>query len=215
MKQTAGLIFYSKLCYRNKFVAATDGNLSIRKGRNSVISTARNTCKGFLKSSDLVKCSIDAEPVPSNKKKPENRLSSEIKLHLFIYRKRKDVKAVVHTHPKFAAAFAAAGLALDKAVLPEVYLNPGIIPLAPFAVPSTYEVPESIAQFVDKHNAILLSNHGLVTFGSSLKEAYYLTEKVEQFAEISFYAELLGGVRELTEEQKSRLDLLKSGNLNY
>ncbi len=215
MDEKAGLIYYSKLCYKNKFVAATDGNLSIRTNKNFVISTSANTCKGSIKAADLVKCSLDSSAGSSNKTRTPKNLSSEIKLHLYIYLKRKDINAVIHTHPKFAAAFSAAGLPLDKIVLPEVYLGMGKIPLAPFAVPSTEEVPESIAGLVDDHKAILLANHGLVTFGSSLKEAYYLTEKVEQFAEISFYARLLGGEVELTVEQIRKLDLLKQGKLNY
>lgn len=214
MKQIAELIYYSKLCFKNKFVAATDGNLSIRR-KNNVISTAANTCKGSIKTSDIVKCSLNDKPGKSKNERNTWKLSSEIKLHLYIYNKRKDVNAVVHTHPRFATAFAAAGLPLDKIVLPEIYLSMLKIPLAPFAVPSTDEVPASIEKYVDDHSAILLANHGLVTFAPTIKEAYYLTEKAEQFAEISFYARLLGGEVELTEEQIQKLDMLKKGNQNY
>ena len=119
-----------------------------------------------------------------------------------------DAKAIVHTHPKFATAFAAAGISLDKPVLPEIFLKFGIIPLAKYGTPSTGEVPESISKYVEKYNAILLANHGLVTFGKTLEEAYFLTEKVEQFAEICFYARLLGGEKTLTKQQIQKLNSL-------
>lgn len=200
----AELIYFSKLCYNNKFVAATDGNISVRTRKNLILSTATETCKGRLKASDLVKVDLKGKCV-EGRKKP----STELKLHLFIYSQRKDINAIVHTHPRFSTAFAAAGLPLDKPVFPEIYLKLGKIPLAKYATPSTEEVPASIVNFVKDYNAILLANHGLVTFGKSLEEVYYLTEKVEQFAEISFYARMLGGEKELTKHQIKKLDLLK------
>jgi len=200
----AELIYFSKLCYNNKFVAATDGNISVRTRKNLILSTATETCKGKLKPSDLVKVDLKGKRV-EGRKKP----STELKLHLFIYSQRKDINAIVHTHPRFSTAFAAAGLPLDKPVFPEIYLKLGKIPLAKYATPSTEEVPASIVNFVKDYNAILLANHGLVTFGKSLEEVYYLTEKVEQFAEISFYARMLGGEKELTKHQIKKLDLLK------
>jgi len=200
------IIYYSKLCYENKFIYATDGNISVRTRKNFILSTAANTCKGKIKNADIIKIDIKGKKHDSKKsKKP----STELKLHLFIYDKRKDVEAIVHTHPKFATAFAAAGLALDKPVFPEIYLKFGIIPLAKYATPSTDEVPESISKYIDKYNAVLLANHGLVAFGKTLEEAYFLTEKAEQFAEISFYARLLGGEKILTKQQIQKLNDLK------
>jgi L-fuculose-phosphate aldolase len=198
------LIYYSKLCYINKFVAATDGNLSVRTKKNYILSTATEICKGRLKSADLVKVNFKGKKT-EGKKQP----STELKLHLFIYHQRKDVNAIVHTHPRFATAFAAAGIALDKIVFPEIYLKLGKIPLAKYATPSTEEVPASLINFVKDYNAVLMANHGLVTFGKSLEEAYYLTEKVEQFAEISYYSRMLGGEKQLTDVQIKKLDLLK------
>jgi L-fuculose-phosphate aldolase len=137
------------------------------------------------------------------------KISTEFKLHQYIYRQRKDINAVVHTHPKFATAFAAAGIALDKIVFPEIYIFFGKIPLAKYATPSTDEVPKSIARYVKDYDAILLANHGLVTFGKTLEEAYFKTEKVEHIAEISFYARLLGGEKQLTKAQVKKLDKIK------
>jgi len=201
----AELVRYSRLCYTNRLVAATDGNLSVRTKKNYIISTGANVNKGKLKLSDLVKTELSGK-----KKQGSKKVSSEIKLHLYIYNKRKDINAVIHTHPRFATAFAAAGIALDKAVLPEVYLKMKKIPLAKYATPSTDEVCESIDAYVNDHNAILLGNHGLVTFGKTIEEAYYLTEKAEQFAEISFYARLLGGEKQITKAQLKKLDELKT-----
>ncbi len=198
------LIYYSKKCYANGYVKATDGNLSVRTKKNFILTTATETNKGRLKLTDLIKCDSKGKKL-AGKKKP----STELKLHLYIYSKRKDVNAVVHTHAKFSTAFAAAGMALDKIVFPEIYLKLGKIPLAKYATPSTDEVPASLENYIMGHNAILLANHGLVTFGSSIEEAYYLTEKVEQFAEISYYARMLGGEKELTKAQIKKLDLLK------
>lgn len=198
------LIYFSKLCCTSGYVKATDGNISVRTKKNYILSTASGINKGKVKTTDLVKLDLKGRKF-EGRKNP----SSELKLHLYIYSKRKDINAIVHTHAKFSTAFAAAGIALDKPVLPEVYLTFGKIPLAKYATPSTEEVPVSIEKFVMEYNAILLGNHGLVTFGKSLDEAYNLTEKAEQFAEISFYARMLGGEKLLTKPQLKKLDLLK------
>ncbi len=198
------IIYYSKLCYRNRYLSAADGNLSVRTRKNYIITTPTQTCKGFLASEDLVKADING-----NKIQGKGNISTEFKLHKFIYERRRDVNAVIHTHPVFSTAFASAGIALDKIVFPEIYLRFGKIPLAAYATPSTDEVPESIAGYVEQYDAILLANHGLVTFGSSLKEAYFRTEKTEHIAEVSFYARLLGGERELTESEIVKLDKIK------
>ena len=198
------LVYFSKLCYNNKFVAATDGNISVRTPKNFILSTPSNLNKGKVKSADIVKTDLKGKVV-KGRKKP----STELKLHAYIYQARKDINAVVHTHPKFASAFAVAGIALDRIVLPEVFMKMGKIPLAKYATPSTDEVPESISEYVNEFNTILLANHGLVTYAKTLEEAYYLTEKAEQFAEISFYARLLGGEKVLIKPQIDKLKNLK------
>jgi L-fuculose-phosphate aldolase len=131
-----------------------------------------------------------------------------LKLHVYIYSKRKEINAIVHTHPVFSSAFAAAGIALNKIVFPEIYLKLGKIPLAKYGTPSTDELPASIVNYVKDHDAVLLANHGLVTYGKSIEEAYSLTEKVEQFARISFYARMLGGEKQLTKSDIKKLDNL-------
>jgi L-fuculose-phosphate aldolase len=205
MSLRSELIYFSKKCYNKGFVAATDGNISVRTKKNFILTTATGVCKGKVTLKDLVKVDFNGKKV-EGKKRP----STELKLHEYIYRSRKDINAVVHTHPKFSSAFAAAGIALDKPVFPEIYLKLGKIPLAKYATPSTDEVPGSISKLINDHNAILLANHGLVTYARTLEEAYYLTEKVEQFAEIMFYARMLGGEKTLSRPQLLKLDKLKT-----
>ncbi len=204
----AELVYYSKLCYDSKFISAYDGNLSARNKKGSIVSTSSGLCKGKLKLSDIVKTDKNGRRIEGRKK-----ISTELKLHLYIYSKRKDINAVIHTHPVFASAFAVTGKALDKALLPEVFIKFVKIPLAKYAAPSTDEVPISIEDFVMKYNVILLANHGLVAYGKTLEEAYYLTEKAEQYAQICFYASILGGAKELTLSQKKQLELIKKSGI--
>ena len=198
------LINFSRLCGTNGFVKAYDGNLSVRTKKNYILSTASQTQKSKTKESDIVKCDTKGKKISGKKK-----LSTELKLHLYIYSKRKDVNAVVHSHPVYISSFAAAGKKLPVNILPEVYLQLGEIPLAKYATPSTDEVPHSIEPFVMGHNAVILANHGLVAFGKTIEEAYMITEKLEQYAQICFNALLLGGVKSIPQAQLKKLDQLK------
>lgn len=198
------LIYYSKLCGTNSFVKAYDGNLSVRTKKNYILSTASQTHKKKTKAADIIKCDNKGKNLSGKRK-----LSTELKLHLYIYSKRKDINAVIHTHPIYISSFAAAGKKLPRNILPEVYIEFGEIPIAPYATPSTDEVPASIEPFIMKHKAIILANHGLVAFGKTLEEAYMITEKLEQYAEICFNAKLLGGAKSLTPAQLKKLDELR------
>jgi L-fuculose-phosphate aldolase len=126
-------------------------------------------------------------------------------MHLFIYKEREDVNAIIHAHPPFATSFAVAGLSLEEYVLPEVIVNLGKIPLAKYATPSTDEVPMSIQPLVKSHDAFLLQNHGAVTLGANLKEALYKMEKLEHYAMIILLARILGGEKVLSPEDISKL----------
>lgn len=206
MSLKSDIVHFSKLCYKNRLLAATDGNLSIRKSKDKFLTTPSNLCKGKLTEKDIITVNAKGEKILG-----VGVPSSEFKLHKFIYESRSDINAVIHTHPVFTTAFAAAGLALDKVVFPEIFLKLGSIPLARYATPSTDEVPESIAQYVNDYNAIMLSNHGLVAYAADIEEAYYITEKVERIAEVSFYARMLGGEKELNQLQINKLkSLLKN-----
>lgn len=204
MSLKSEIIHYSRLCYKNNFLSAKDGNISVRTHKNCILTTATGICKGKLNEKNLIKIDFKGKKISG-----KGAASSEFKMHRYIYEQRKDVKAVIHTHPVFATAFAAAGIALDKPVYPEIYIFYGKIPLAKYATPSTDEVPSSIEPFVRDYDAILLANHGLVTYGKTLEDAYLKTEKVEHIAEISFYAQLLGGEKVLTKTQLKKLDNIK------
>jgi L-fuculose-phosphate aldolase len=176
--------------YEKGLVSAYDGNVTARAGNDLILATPSGVNKGMISPADLVRLKGDGKWTTGHP-------STEIGMHLFIYRRRPDIHAVVHAHPPFATSFAAAGIALDQPILPEVIVGLGNIPLARYATPSTDEVARSIAPFVANHTAILLSNHGVVTFGSDPLDAYFKMEKVEHAAKTIFYATMLGGARKL------------------
>lgn len=178
------------------FVPATDGNISVRLSAREIVATASGVRKGALTEKDVVV--IDPDGV---RLRGAPKVSSEILMHLEIYRRRPDAMAVVHAHPPTATGFAVAGIPLQQCVLPEVVATIGAIPLAPYATPSTADLPASIRDLVAQHDAILLSNHGAVTFGPDLFQAANRMETVEQFAKILFVARGLGQVNLLTSGQ--------------
>ncbi len=192
-----------KTCRRlaeHDFVAATDGNVSIRlaDGRILVTPSARN--KADVELEELIIVGMDGSVLEGI-----GRPSTEFAMHSFIYGVRQDVKAVVHAHPPFATSFAAARIPLANLVFPEVIVTLGKIPLAEYATPSTPEVAASIEPLVKEYDAIMLANHGVVTCGSSLDDAYNKMEKVEHTAKIAFLVNQLGGPKELTRQQIERL----------
>ncbi|MFN2165376.1 MAG: class II aldolase/adducin family protein, partial [Anaerolineae bacterium] len=135
----------------------------------------------------------------------ERKPSSELKMHLEVYRLREDVQAVVHAHPPYATAFALAGVPLDQCLLPESVLTMGAIPLAPYATPSTEEIPASIRDYITKADAVLLANHGAVVWADSLEAAYYRMETLEHTATITHHALALGGPKALDAQQVDKL----------
>lgn len=182
------------------YVAANDGNISIRIGSDEFLCTPTGVSKGFMTPEMIIKVNSGGE-VLSGDLKP----SSELKMHLRAYRERPDVKAIVHAHPPVGTAFAVAGMPLNKKFLPEVIVTLGEIPLAEYATPSTDEVPESIAGIIKEHDAVLLANHGVLTLGDDVFNAYYKLETVEHYANVSLMVRQLGGVRELPSERIARL----------
>lgn len=182
------------------FITATDGNISARLPGGNILATPTSVNKGFVEIDDLVELDGKGKQLSGS-----HRPSSEIDMHLFIYRNRPDVTAVVHCHPPYATGFAVANIALDRFVFPEVIVGFGQIPLAQYATPSTKEVGESLAPFVKEYDAVLLANHGVVSYGGDLWDAYFKMEKVEHVAQMIFIAETMGGARELTEEQLEKL----------
>jgi L-fuculose-phosphate aldolase len=181
-------------------VTATDGNVSVRLVNGNILATRSGVNKGMVTENDLVEVTLDGKQVGGYGKP-----STELGMHLFIYHQRQDVGAVVHAHPTYATGFATARMPLDGCLFPEVIVGLGAIPLANYATPSTPEVAASLAPFVKNADAILLTNHGVVAYGSDLYEAYFKMEKVEHAAHIAFVAMMLGGAKPLTSEQVEKL----------
>jgi len=196
----SAIVEIGRWCYDRGFVAAYDGNLSCRVGPDLIAATPTALCKGRLRPEDIVILDGAGRPVEGR-----HPASSEILLHLEIYKERPDVGGVVHAHPPTATGFAVARLPLAQCVLPEVILTLGSIPLAPYATPATAEVPASIRPKLRTHNAFLLANHGTVTVGRTLAEAYYTLEKVEQFARVMLVARQLGRVSVPSRDDVQRL----------
>ncbi len=162
--------------YAKGFAAANDGNISCLVGPNSLWTTPTGVSKGFMTAAQLVKTDR------LGRIKSGGKPSSELLMHLRVYDENPEVKAVVHAHPPAATAFACAGLALDKPVLAEAVVQLGQVPVAPFALPGTREVADAIAPFCRDYNALLLANHGALTWGRSLTEAWYRMETLEYYA---------------------------------
>ncbi len=188
-------------------IAASDGNVSCRAGEKCILITPSGVSKGDLGPEEIAKASMQGELLEG-----PLRPSSEIRMHLHVYRMRPDVFAVVHAHPPVATASTLAGFPLNSKVLPEVWLMLGKVPVAPYATPSTDEVPQSIDPYVIDSRAILLSRHGALTFGASLMEACMRMEKLEHFAKILSYASMLEDRKApvaLTESEIAKLGAIR------
>lgn len=172
--------------HQHNFVAATDGNISLRLDSRRVLASPTGVSKGMMSPEDLV-----VTDFAGNKILGARNPSSELAMHLLIYRLRPDVNAVCHAHPVTATGYAAAGVPLDKALLSEAVIGLGAVPLALYGTPGTSELVDSIEPFVQSHDAILLANHGVVTCGPDLLTAYYRMETVEHFARVALVTELL------------------------
>ena len=191
-----------KRIYNRGMVAANDGNISVKLSDNEFLCTPTGVSKGFM-TPDYI-CKIDAEGniLQANKGfKP----SSEIKMHLRVYKHRPDVKAVVHAHPIFATSFAIAGIPLTQPIMPEAVIALGCVPIAEYGRPSTEEIPDAVEKYLQYYDAVLLESHGALTYSDSLLAAYHKMESVEFYAELLYKARQLGGPKEFTKEQVEQL----------
>jgi L-fuculose-phosphate aldolase len=179
--------------------------LSVRLPEGRLLSTPTGISKGFMTPDMMVTLDLDGRPLSG-----ERAPSSEIKMHLEVYRARPEIGAVVHAHPPYATAFSVAGIPLDRCVLPESVLTMGAIPIAPYATPSTPEIPASIRPFVEHCDAVLLQNHGAVTWGRDLTEAWFKLEQLELTATILHHAMALGNVQGLSPDQVQKLGEVRS-----
>jgi L-fuculose-phosphate aldolase len=189
--------------YVRGMVAANDGNISVRLDDGNILTTPTGVCKGFM--TPEMMAVVDREGRPRDERKP----STEILMHLFIYRERPEVNAVVHAHPIYATSFATAGLSLENCVAAEIIATLGSIPLAQYGTPSTPELAESLRPHIHHADAILLANHGVVAMGANLWEAYFRLERVEHYAHIITVARQLGGEKLLPQEEVEKLFALR------
>jgi len=198
-----------KIChqmYKKGFINATDGNVSVRFEKHEILITRSGTHKGFLTLEDILITDLTGAVV-SGKGKP----SSEIRMHLEVYSRRDDVKAVIHAHPPLCTAFSLSGSPIPTVWLPEVYLIFGNeIPLASYATPSTQEVPEAISPYLKNHDALILSRHGSLTLGENLWEAFCKLEKMENTAWVTFFAKMIGNPKPMNNEELNLLAEIKS-----
>jgi len=195
------IVEFGRLLHGNGFVAATDGNLSVRLDENHVVVTPTGLCKGRMRPSDLVVVDMEGRRLEGKR-----TVSSEIAMHLLIYRLRPDVHGIVHAHPPTATGFAASGLGLSSPLVCEVVVGLGTIPLARYGTPGTPELSDALEPLIPNHDAILMANHGVVTFGSSLEAAYMKMETVEHFAKIALVTHMLGRAQPLGEKEVEKLN---------
>lgn len=193
------IVEIGKLLYARSYVVSSDGNVSIRLSEERVLATPTMTCKGRMSEDDLAVTDMEGKPIS------DKRASSELAMHLLIYKMRPDVKAVCHAHPPHGTAFAVAGLAIDKPILSEVILTLGCVPLTGYGTPSTDELTDAMKPYVEHHNALLMANHGAVAYGDDLWQAFDRLETLEHTAKIAILAKALGGANDLPPAAIERL----------
>lgn len=193
--------------FNKDFIAANDGNISARLLENEILTTPRAVSKGYLEPHMIVKVNLQGEVLEAAE---GYRPSTETKMHLRIYNELPEMNGVVHAHPPYATAFAIKGEALDKMMMPESVIMIGDIPLAEYGTPSTEEIPDSLMPFLGKKTAVLLENHGALTWGTDVMEAYLNMERLEYTAKITFITRMIDGERELPQHRIDELVALRS-----
>ncbi|HWB97284.1 MAG TPA: class II aldolase/adducin family protein, partial [Bryobacteraceae bacterium] len=173
------IVEIGRLVYQKGWVAANDGNITIRLDQDRLLATPTGVSKGMMHPDDLIICDYQGNKIQGRKER-----TSEIAMHLKIYEMRPDIRAVVHAHPPVATGFAAAGKPLNLALLPEVIIGLGCVPLADYGLPGTPELTEPMLPYIPKYDAILMGNHGAVCYGEDVYKAFFRMETMEHFARI-------------------------------
>jgi L-fuculose-phosphate aldolase len=199
------IVRYGRMLHERGFVAAMDGNLSVRLHDDRILVTPTCLSKGAMRPADMVIVDLEGERLAGRR-----NVTSEIGMHLLVYRMRPDVQAIVHAHPPTATGFAAAGMALTEPLVCEVVMGLGCIPLARYGTPGTSELAQTLEPYVPDYDAILMSNHGVVTYGDTLEHAYMKMETVEHFAQIALVTHMLGRQQPLKEVEIEKLLLARS-----
>ncbi|HZK21360.1 MAG TPA: class II aldolase/adducin family protein [Oscillospiraceae bacterium] len=195
-----------KRIYDKNMVAANDGNISVKINDNEYLCTPTGVSKGFMTPEYICKVDSNGTVIESN---GDFRPSSEIKMHLRVYKERPDVNAVVHAHPLYATGFAIAGIPLTAPIMPEAVIFLGSVPIAEYGTPSTDEIPDAISKYLQSYDAVLLANHGALSFSDTLLNAYHKMESVEFYAQLLYISSQIGTPNELTETQVKRLYKLR------
>lgn len=198
------IVRVGRTLYDRGFVVAMDGNISVRLDAERILVTPTCMCKGMMSSDDLVIVTHSGHKLHGRR-----NVSSELGMHLLIYSMRPDVHAVVHAHPPTATGFAAAGVALDQALVSEVVLTVGKVPLAKYGTPGTAELTDALRPLIQNHCSILMANHGVVAYSSSLEQAFMCMETVEHFAKIALVARTLGTPQELPADHVRKLEAIR------
>lgn len=201
------IVDIGKRIYDKGFVASNDGNISLKVSENHIWTTPTGVSKGFMTPDMMVKMDLNGSVI-----KGELKPSSEIKMHLRVYKENSEVKSVTHAHPMNSTICAIAGIPLDMPVLVEAILQLGVIPIAKYATPGTEEVPNSIAPFCKEYNGVLLSNHGALTWGNDIYQSYYRLEVMEYYAKIILELKKMNIGRPLSNDQIKELEKIKLSN---
>ncbi len=196
------IIEVGRRIYQNGFVAANDGNISVKISDNEFLCTPTGVSKGFM-TMDMI-CKVDGDGKVLSASGPY-RPSSEIKMHLRVYKLRPDVKSVVHAHPPYATSHAIAGIPLTEPIMPEAVIALGCVPIAEYGTPSTNEIPDAVEKYLQYYDAVLLENHGALTYSDSLMNAYFKMESLEFYAKLMTISKMLGGAKVLNPEQVEKL----------
>jgi len=194
------IVRVGQLVFQKGWVAANDGNITIRMDADRILATPTGVSKGMMHVDDLI--IVDRQ---GNKIAGRAERTSEIAMHLTIYEMRPDIHAVVHAHPPVATGFATAGKPLNLALLPEVVIGLGCVPIADYGLPGTAALTEPMLPLIPKYDALLMANHGAVCYGTDVFKAYFRMETMEHFARIHLVAELLGGPKVLPREEVDKL----------
>ena len=194
------IIRIGRLMFDKEWIASNDGNLSVLLDDQRILATPTGMCKGMMDADDLI--ILDRQ---GNKVCGRRECTTEINMHLTIYDLRPDVRAIVHAHPPTATGFATAGKALNLALLPEVVIALGCVPLAGYGLPGTSALTDPMRPYIPRHNALLMANHGAVCYGEDLFQAYFRMETVEHSARIQLVAEMLGGPKVLPRGEVDKL----------
>jgi L-fuculose-phosphate aldolase len=194
------IVQVGRLMFEKGWIASNDGNVTIRLDEHRILATPTGVSKGMMCPDDMIVCDIEGRKLCG-----ERQCTTEMSMHLTIYQLRPDVRSVLHAHPPVATGFAVAGRALNLALLPEVVIGLGSIPLAEYGLPGTPALTEGMRPYIPKYDALLMANHGAVSYGEDVFQAFFRMETVEHFARITLVAELLGGAKVLPRVEVQKL----------